>query len=298
MRAQTHESYQERILRVLVHIQGHLDEALCLEELAGVAHFSPYHFHRVFAGMVGEGVKEHVRRLRLERAAYRLKATDHPVTRIAFEAGYETHESFTRAFKARFAKSPSQFREVHRVLPLPESPSGVHFAADGQVERFDPVSAGGAPMDVEIKKLDAKRVAFIRHVGPYNEVGATWQKLCAWAGPKGLLGPQSAFVGLCHDDPDVTPPDKIRYDACVAVGEGVTPEGEVGVQEIAGGDYAMTVHHGPYEKLGQTYAGMCGQWLPGSGREMRSAPSFELYLNSPMNTAREDLLTEVHVPLV
>jgi len=297
MRPQTQDSYQERILRVLVHIQGHLDDALCLEDLATVAHFSPYHFHRVFRGMVGEGVKEHIRRLRLERAAYRLKMGDEPVTQVAFSAGYETHESFTRAFRTMFDRSPSQFREAHQALPVPEAPSGVHFAANGMVKGFQPVQSGGPPMDVQVKKVDPMRVAFVRHVGPYKEVGPTWQKLCAWAGPRGLFGPQTTFVGLCHDDPEVTPPDKIRYDACLTVGDDVQPEGEVGVQEIPGGDYATTVHHGPYEKLADTYAQLCGQWLPGSGREMRSGPGFEIYRNSPQDTPPEDLITEVYVPL-
>src|SRR5215469_15718852 len=83
MRKHTEQSYKERILRVLVYIQNHLDEAVSLEELAAIAHFSPYHFHRIFRGMVGESVMEHICRLRLERAAYRLKFGEQPVTRIA-----------------------------------------------------------------------------------------------------------------------------------------------------------------------------------------------------------------------
>ena len=186
MRSQTEETYRQRILRVLVHIQGHLDEALSLDELAQVAHFSPYHFHRIFRGMVGESVKEHVRRLRLERAAHRLKCTDERVTRIAFDAGYETHESFTRAFGAMFGESPSRFREIHRALPFAEVPSGVHFRADGRLDDFQPVKSTGAVMDVRIELVPATRVAFIRHVGPYNEVGPTWGRLMAW-----LLKPSS-----------------------------------------------------------------------------------------------------------
>src|SRR5437763_4395204 len=117
MRSQTEQAYRERVLRVLVYIQNYLDEALALDELAAVAHFSPYHFHRIFRGMVGESVMEHVRRLRLERVAHRLKSGDQPVTRIAFEAGYEAHEAFTRAFGALFGQSPSQFRAAHREPP-------------------------------------------------------------------------------------------------------------------------------------------------------------------------------------
>ncbi len=69
MKADIKTSYHERILRVLVYIQANLDRPLSLVELASVAVFSPYHFYRVFRGMVGEGVGEHLRRLRLERAA-------------------------------------------------------------------------------------------------------------------------------------------------------------------------------------------------------------------------------------
>src|SRR5213080_552501 len=117
MRADTEHAYKERVLRTLVYIQNHLDEVITLDDLAAVAHFSPYHFHRIFRGMVGESVMEHVRRLRLERAAHRLKFGDQPVTRLAFDAGYETHEAFTRAFAAAFGQAPSQFRAAHRALP-------------------------------------------------------------------------------------------------------------------------------------------------------------------------------------
>jgi AraC family transcriptional regulator len=297
MKPQTEQTYRERILKVLVYIQEHLDEATDLEELAAVACFSPYHSHRTFRGMVGESVKEHIRRLRLERAAYGLKRTNRPITRIALDAGYETHESFTRAFGTMFGRSPSEFRREHREVPAPQTRSGVHYVADGTLENFKPVSTGGPTMDVRIENVAPMRVAFIRHTGPYDQVGTTWGQLMAWAGQHGLSGPQSKMLGLCHDDPEVTPPDKIRYDACVVVGDGVQPEGEVGVQEIAGGEYAVTTHEGPYEKLGETYARLCGEWLSQSGRELRSAPGFEVYRNSPQQTPPEQLLTDIHMPL-
>ena len=97
MRPDTEQSYRQRILRVLVYLQQHLDEPLPLEDLARVACFSPYHFHRVFRGMVGESVKEHVRRLRLERAAQRLKATGQSVTAIALDdEGLTSAEAFAQ----------------------------------------------------------------------------------------------------------------------------------------------------------------------------------------------------------
>lgn len=295
MRQTTQGDHQERMLRVLVHIQRHLDDDLSLDELARVANFSPYHFHRVFRGMVGESVAEHVRRLRLERAAQRLKVGQEAVTNIAFDAGYQTHESFTRAFRAMFGRTPSEFRTEHRPVPLPTAPSAVHFAPDGEVTEFEACQAGGAEMDAEIKTLEPKRVAFMRHVGPYHEVGQVWGRLCQWAGPRGLMGPHMQMLGLCHDDPEVTPLDKIRYDACITAGDGLEAEGDVGVQTIAGGEYAITVHQGPYEKLSETYAALCGQWLPAQGREPDSAPSIEIYQNNPQTTPPKDLRTQVCV---
>ncbi len=296
MRPQTEKDYKERMLKVLVHLQQHLDEAVSLDEIAAVAHFSPFHFHRIFQGMVGESVMSHVRRLRLERAALRLKHSDQPVTRIAFEAGYETHEAFTRAFRGMFGESPTGFREIHQPLPLPDVPSGVHYAPDGGPSRFT-VMMGVSAMEASIKQIDEMKVVFVRHIGPYNEVGPAWEKLCKWAGRKGLIGWRPTMLGLCHDDPAVTPPDKIRYDACLVVKKDVTPEGDVGVQTIAGGDYAVTTHRGPYERLGETYAALCGQWIPAKGREIAAAPSFEIYMNNPQKTKPEKLVTEVHVPL-
>lgn len=152
-------------------------------------------------------------------------------------------------------------------------------------------------MDVRIETVPVMRVAFVRHTGPYCDAGPAWQRLMAWAGPRGLFGPQTKMLGVCHDDPDVTPPDKIRYDACVTVDARLQPEGDVGVQEVGGGEYAVTTHHGPYETLSQTYTQFCGEWLPASGRETRSAPPFEVYRNSPQNTAPADLLTDIYLPL-
>lgn len=306
MRLQTDQAYKERILKVLVHIQNHLDEAVSLEDLARVAHFSPFHFHRIFRGMVGESVMEHVRRLRLERSAQRLKHTDTPITRLAFEAGYETHEAYARAFRAMFDMSPSEFRKSHPLTPDPspqrgrgewKAPSGVHFAPDGQVNDFEPTK-GAEPMEVRIEQMKPVRVAFVRHVGPYAQVGETWSRLMAWAGRAGLFFKgMPVCLGLCHDDPEVTPPDKLRYDACLVVDQSVQPEGEVGVQEIEGGDYAVSRHLGPYDRLGDTYARLCGEWLPASRRELRSAPPFEIYRNSPLNTTPENLITDIYLPL-
>ena len=152
-------------------------------------------------------------------------------------------------------------------------------------------------MKVEIKNIDKMRVAFVRHAGPYDQVGKAWDRLCMHLGKTGYLGAGCQFVGICYDDPDVTPQEKIRYDACVTVDENFEPEEDIAVQTIGGGEYAVTTHVGPYSKLGQTYTKLFGQWLLQSNRELRSEPCIEFYLNDPEGTEPEDLLTDVCLPL-
>jgi AraC family transcriptional regulator len=289
--------YKERLLCVLVHIQQHLDEPLALEELARLAGLAPYHFHHVFTGMLGESLGSHVRRLRLERAACRLKLTDAPVVQVAFEAAYETHESFSRAFRRAFGLSPVQFRRRNLVSARIQNPSGVHYQYEKRPGNFRAAQLQEKTMQIIIKNLPPTRVAFMRHIGPYREVAKTWEHFTMLLGKDGLLGPGAQFIGIPHDDPAVTPSQKIRYDACVTVDAKFRADGEIGVQVVPGGDYAVLTHFGPYENLGDSYAKLLGQWLPRSGRRLRATPCLEIYFNSPENTEPEDLVTDIHAPL-
>lgn len=290
MKKSTEQLYRQRILHVQMYIQQNLDRELSLEELAGKSYFSVYHFHRVFRAVVGlapggESLKEHIRRLRIERAASDLKHTNNSIINIALDAGYQTHEAFTRAFGAAFGCSPSDFQSNNNITPQRTI-----------VHNRNPI-IGDGQMEVKIKNIETMRVAFVRHVGPYNQVGKAWDCLCTHLGKNGHLGSGSKFIGICYDDPEVTAPEKIRYDACITVDDNFVPEKDVAVQTIDGGEYAVTTHFGPYDKLGQTYAMLFGQWLLQSGRELRSDPCLEFYLNDPDSTDPDDLLTDICLPL-
>ena len=152
-------------------------------------------------------------------------------------------------------------------------------------------------MEVSVKDILEMRVAYKRHTGPYAECDEAWKVLCDWADAKKIINAETQFLGICHDDPQITPPEKIRYDACMTVDGSIDAEGEVGIQTIPGGKYAITLHKGPYENLEKTYAKLFGVWLPESGHQFREQPSFEIYLNSPEHTKPEDLLTEIYLPI-
>src|SRR2546423_1790508 len=104
---------------VLAYVKAHLDEELTPRRLAKVACFSEHHFHRPFRAVVGESVMDHVRRLRLERAAFELKTSRRSVASIALDAGYGAQEAFTRIFQAYFGLAPRMFRQAHAAHLLP-----------------------------------------------------------------------------------------------------------------------------------------------------------------------------------
>ncbi len=294
----TRNIYAARMLTVLNHIRQNLDEPLELEALAGLACFSVSHFHRVFKGMLGETIMDHRRRIRLERAFVELSHSRASVTDVALGAGYDSLEAFSRVFRKSFGLSPSQARGCARELRFLPAPSGVHYGS-GEIVEFLFDESGAAVMNVRIETLPERAILRVRESGPYKESAErAWKTLCEWAGPKGLIGPATVLLGIGHDDPTVTAPEKIRYDAALTVDRPVQAEAPVVADVMPGGEYAVITHKGPYEGLEEAYKRIMGQWLPQSGREMREDRwTFEVYRNDPTRTPPEELLTDIHVPL-
>ena len=288
-RESTINDHRERLNRVLVHIQENIDRPMALEPLAAVANFSPFHFHRIFAAHVGETLSGHIRRVRLERAAQKLRLPAMPITEIALSAGYETPAAFTNAFRKHFGMNPTEYKKTRQKELLSVSKHLVNSTHKKEAITVKP----------EITTLSEQKVLFVRKTGPYSKAAEeSWSVLMKFAYSRRLIGKDTKCIGIPHDSPDITPGDKIRYDACITMRETVTPEGEVGIQTIAGGRYAVFVHKGPYTTFDRTYDHIMARWYPESGENLRDLPCFEVYLNrDPRRTKPENLRTEIHVPI-
>ena len=153
---------------VLKYIQAHLDDELTPGKLAEVACFSQHHFHRVFRSVVGEAVMDHVRRLRVERAAYRLKTSEELIASVAFDAGYQAQESFTRTFQSYFGLGPREFRTAKVSHRVPAS-SGVHYSPKG----FSPLHRA-----VNFDLLESDQLCAVHRKWP-TEFEEQWEELVA-----------------------------------------------------------------------------------------------------------------------
>lgn len=266
-------TWVDRILRATDHIHQHLDDDLLPEDLARVAGFSLHHFHRVFRGITGESVMAHVRRMRMERAAQRLRHSGASITDVAMASGYGSHEAFTRAFHGHFGESPTAFRD--RTQPLPTS--AVH---------------------IELRHVQPCAGIALRQIGSYELCGDTWRELGAIAAAAGMAGREQASLGLCYDDPEVTETARLRYDAMLVLAAADLPAvlpPRTTRREVPGGRYAVALHVGPFSTLPDTYLDLIGRWLPRRGLELADEPIVEAYLDDPEHTDPARMRTEVRV---
>lgn len=269
--------WSDRILRALDAIHAGLDGELDPGTLADVAGFSLHHFHRVFRGMVGESVMQYIRRQRLERAAFRLRHVGGEVAATAFAHGYDSHEAFTRAFRAHFGMPPSAYRDQHR-------------------DRSD--ARGG--VQAQRRAEPSRRLLTCRVTGPYEACGSAWERLMPLATTIPGVRLDRPTLGLVYDDPEVTAAERCRYDAAVELDPQAPvpalPEGFT-VRTLAAGTFAVGLHAGGYDDIGDTYVALLGTWLPRQGWELADEPVVERYL-IPMGQAPvPELRTEVCVRL-
>jgi AraC family transcriptional regulator len=259
-----------------------IDQRHSLEDLAEVACFSPYHFHRIYRGVTGETVDETVRRLRMHRAAYELNATTLPIARIARRAGYGSLAAFSRAFKADHGVAPGSYRQSRRTGGLGPSPTHQELIM----------------YDVEIGRMDSLRVAGLDHAGDYNAIGSTFDRLGALAAVKGLFRPNTRMLGVYYDSPRAVPVAQLRSFAGLTVPPEFAGDKDLKVETIAAGPIASLIHKGSYAELHKAYDWMFCGWLPSSGRDPGDAPPFEEYLNNPRELPPTEWLTRVCLPLV
>jgi AraC family transcriptional regulator len=267
-------------------IDRHLDQKLTLTRLSREAGVSPCHFQRVFAAAMGISASKRIRLLRLKQASRRLVfSPTTSITDIALDAGFESAESLSRAFRLTFGQSPREFRrapdwntwrEVYRFQHQPES-------------EF---------MNVEIVDFPETRVAALEHLGPAHLEFETVRKFIAWRIANRLPPDRHQTFGVYYNDPRTTPPDEFRMEICVSLDRPVEPNPE-GVYNsvIAGGRYAVARHTGARENIPAARY-LHRQWLPQSGETLRPDPIFFHYVNVGPNVREHEMITDVYLPLL
>ena len=192
---------------------------------------------------------------------------------IALGVGFGSAEAFTRAFRARFDCSPTEWRKSKR---------GQTASKRGQAARRSRRKNGAltpkeTAMKVTIIERPPVHVAYLRHIGPYGSaIGRFWMETVApWMSTNNLIGRER--FGIALDDPTVTAPAKCRYDACVQSDAKEMLSGDPARKMIPGGKYAALAFEGTGAEIGAAWDALLRDWLPKSGLQLDSRPFFEHY---------------------
>jgi AraC family transcriptional regulator len=297
--------YVDRMHRVTEYIDQHLDQFLDLETLAEVAHFSPFHFHRLFSALMGETLGAYLRRRRCEVAATRLLAQPKlAVLQIALDVGFGSAEAFTHAFGARFGCSPTSWRLKQAAERAAISNTDQANSNPDQVQQKKAMENGVRAktetiVKVQIIERKPTQIAYLRHVGPYGQpIGTFWQtQVYPWMAANGLIG--QPRYGISHDDPRVTAPEQCRYDAGCEIAANALARGEAHRTVIPGGQYAALGFKGIVADFESAWNGLLRDWLPSSGLQLDSRPMFEYYpTDSKYDPATGVLECQLCVPVM
>jgi AraC family transcriptional regulator len=283
------------------YISTNLDADLSLEEIAEAASFSMFHFHRIFKAVVGETVSEFTRRLRLELAANRLLSNYRDgITQIAFDCGFSSSQNFAKAFRQHFGMTPSAYRKSKTGNKISKGENALSLQA---VYNSDTVflnlskNERRTTMNAEVRVMPEYNVAYVRKMGAYGKETCeqAFGELVQWAGPKGYLS-SGTMLGVYWDNPEVTPPEKCRVDACISVPLGTFPEGQIGVQLISGGPYAVCHFEINADSFQQAWEDAFS-WLVSSGYECDDRPCYELYHNNAEEHPEGKWIFDICIPL-
>lgn len=269
--------YRKRINKVIDHINNNLDHTLSLEELAGVACFSPFHFHRIFKTITGETVKNFTNRIRMEKSARLLRFSKNGLFDIASECGFSDATSLSRLFRQHFGITPGNYKSGAAIknskirqdlYPV----NAYHCNADREeLERKYPV---------EIRTIPKRRIAYLRVMDAFREgvVIDALREIMIWSKRHQLFESETIF-GMSLDDPEVTPKSQYRYEVCITLPENFELDSKLNLQTMMLPEcqYAVTTISGDLKEVGQAINYMFDIWLVKSGYECEHLYAMEIF---------------------
>lgn len=285
--------YVAAVNRAIDHVTSRLDAPPALAEVAAVAGFSPFHFHRIFKAVAGETLHEFGTRVRLERAVHLMAHTSQRLTDIALACGFASSSDFSRSFRAKYGVAPRRFDVTGWRRAGREALESRVPAARATELAHGPNPDGFAAV---VRRLTPRRVAYRRVFDAYTGgVLTAAEAMRAWARARGLAAGQ--WLGFQWDDPEIVPLEKCRYDIGVEVPDDAVVAAPV--QEIR--FPAMTVVEvairGGIDLELRALDWLYTTWLPTSGRVPDNQPCFEAWHGEPFADGVEHFALRLQLPL-
>lgn len=293
------QEYIDRVNRAIDHVLRNLSAQLKLEDVARVATFSPYHFHRIFKSITGETLNDFTKRVRLERAIYLMSHRDGvSMTEIALACGFSSGSDFSRSFRSQYGCPPSEFD----VQQFRDERRGQMEASlnSSEVDSPSRLPAGENPdgFEVTLRDLPPRRVAYLRVHRPYEGDGVVKanERLVEWARERGLS--EGQWLGYQWDDPEIVPLEKCGYDVGVEIPENANVDGDISVTTFSAMKVAELEIKGSIELEMRALDWLYSTWLPSSGFAPDHQPGFEAWNGLPFAHGFEHFEVALHLPVI
>jgi AraC family transcriptional regulator len=256
------------VSKAIWFIEAHLTSDLTLEQIAAIAGVSRYHMVRAFGATTGRSVMRYVRARRLSEAARTLADGAPDILMVALDAGYGSHEAFTRAFRERFGVTPETIRG-HRSIE--------------NVSLMEPIKmAATVPPNPQPPRLENGRPILIGGLGERCTwetsamIPALWHRFHAYAG--GIPGQVGKIAyGVCCNGDEA---GNFDYIAGVEVADFSSLPSDLSRVRIPEQRYLVFRHSDHIATVRGTISAIWNDWLPASGHQVADAPNFERYTES------------------
>jgi AraC family transcriptional regulator len=284
--------YRSRIEQVVVYINEHLGEPLDLKTVAGVSLFSPYHFHRIFHGALGETPQAYINRLRVERAAnFLTKSTGMTVTEVALICGFSSPSSFARTFKRYFGVSAREYTKGRNLRSLADA-CAIQACSMATGEKSD--------WNVSLQDIPPLHLAYTASLRGYSmpDICQTWERLDKWAVAHTMYSPATQRLGLSFDDPTITPVGKCRYLAAITVPKTILKDRLVGILDLPRQTCAVFHVECQSDQIQPYYQSIYKDWLPDSGLQPADFPCYDVYQSVPNTDGTGNFCMDIHIPVI
>lgn len=287
-------NYLKQVQRGIDFIEANLDFDVALDEVARQAGISQWHFQRIFKALTNETLKTYIRSRRLAKSLDRLLSTDARIIDIAQNAGFDTQEGFTRAFKKAFRLTPDEYRRLgkkHRFLKKVEFDSDYLRHINQNISLVPELTTHATRQFVGI------RTEFYGIDSDKNNIGKHLPPL--WAAFLPRLGEiENAIAGVCYGVVRQTQAktDLLEYHAAIEViGAPGVPDGMEYV-EIPGATYATFAHRGEAKHIDRTVNYIYSTWLAQSGKRHTYGADLEVY-DSGYDAASPESIMYYSIPV-
>lgn len=275
---QIHRShYIQRLNRVIDYIQRHPDGDLSLSSLAAVAHFSPFHFHRIFRTHTDRTLKAFVAQSRLDRALFVMRTSPRKrLAQVAVDCGFDSSSAFSKAFRKAYGVSPSKadLDTLLRSKVKAVTKANHHLA----------VAKTKHAWRVRIKARDAMQLAYVRVTGGYLKPQMLidgYLRLQAWIDEVGISRESSLLLGMSMDDPDIVPLEMCRYDFCCTLPHKIKVADDIGLTTLPATRWATLHCVGDLTTVDGAWTHLFRDWLPASGWQAAPLPAIEIFNQRP-----------------